>query len=143
MALPIEIETIEGEDTFLVARPESPSGVVLTQTEVSAATLAVYEMGVNAAVYTKTLAVLNNPPGVGYDECMFLTLQDDGWWDLTGGYTFWAVIKYSDYALEGGKTYRIEVKLTTGHNAIAWPNLDDYGDILFVWNTTPQAVSSL
>lgn len=139
----IEIDTIEGEDVFLIARPESPSGVVLTRTEVSAATLNVYERGTSTAVYTKTLLLANDPPGAGYDECMFAALQTDGWWDLTGGYTFWAVIQLAGYALKGGTSYRIEVKLTTGHSATAWPNLDDYGDQLYIWNTTPQAVSTV
>jgi len=140
-----EIETIEGEDIFLLARPESPAGVVLTRNEASAGTLTVYEQGTNAAVYTKTLDTNTADPDGDPSQtyCMFDSLQTDGWWDQTGGYTFWQVIQYSAYALKGGTSYRIEVKLTVGHNAAAWPNLDNYGDYLFVWTTTPQAVGSL
>ena len=143
MPTAIEIETIEGEDIFLVARPESPSGGVLTRTEISAASLKVYEEGVSAVAYSKTLTLNADPTVSSYADCMFSALQSDGWWDMQGGYTFWAVIDYTDFAMEGGKSYRIEVKLTAGYAATAWPNLDSYGDLMFVWTTTPQAVGSL
>ena len=142
---PVEIETIEGEDVYLVARPESPSGEVLTRAEVSAAVLSVYEEGVSTVAYTRALSIGSvNPPGGSYNNCMFSSLQTDGWWDLQGGYTFWAMIGYSAFAMEGGKSYRIEVKLTAGHTGtVVWPNLGAYGDLMFVWTTTPQAVGSL
>jgi len=142
LSSPVEIKSVEGEDIYLTARPESPSGEVLTIIEVSAAALAVYEVGNPTAVYAKTLSVLFDPPGAGYNECMFATLKTDGWWTLAGGYTFWAVIRATDFALKGGKPYRIEVKLVTGHTATSWPSLAAYGDQLYIWNTTPSPTGS-
>ena len=144
MATKIEITSIEGEDVFLIARPETPAGVILTRAEVSFASLAVFEVGNPVAVYNKTLDPNSgSPPGTFYDQCMFLTAQEDGWWDQADGYTFWAVLQNSEYALKGGTAYNLEVKLTVGHATTLWPNLDSYGEQLYIWTTTPVAVSSL
>ena len=141
MVQAVSIETIEGEDIFLVARPESPSGEVLTAIEISAATISIYDRNDTAtALATDTLLVTADPDGTT-KQCMFTTLQEDGWWPLGGGYTFWTVVRQALFPLVAGKTYLIEVKLTAGHTANAWPNLDDYGDIVLVWTTTPKGTA--
>jgi len=127
------VRLVEGEDLELLVRPQTPAGVTLTRAEISAATLTIYERGSDTGT-SKTLALTADPPGASYDECMFAALQQDESWTQAGGYTFWQVVRYvTDYTFEGGKSYRVEVRLSAGHTSPTWPNRDDYGDIVLVW----------
>ena len=154
MAVVISIPAwVEGEDLPLVARPENDSGDVLTRTEITGATLKVYQItgdAPNTVLLTKTLDPNTiDPTGVAgdgtgsTDACMFAALQDDNLWDKTGGYTFWAVVRDSELHLEGGKTYRVELVLTGGHTSPTWPQRTDYGNLVFVWKVSVKPLASL
>jgi len=142
MAVIVRVDHLEGEDLTLLARPEA-GGSTLFQGEVSAATLKVYEKGSDTAVLDKTLLLTGNPTGAD-DECMFDSAagaQTDDGWTLDGGYTFVGFVRDSEYHLDGGKQYRVEVALTAGHTAPTWPQQLSYGDLLYVWwvNVIPTA----
>ncbi len=128
------VELIEGEDLFLLARPMTPHGVTLYSADIATATMTIFDVNGSATGTAKALTAGDDPSSSDYAECMFSTLQDDDWWDQSGGYTFWnRVQQTTDYTFVGGGSYRVEVTLAAGHSAPTWPNMNDYGDIKLVW----------
>lgn len=137
MAVVAHVRHVEGEDLILLARPEA-GGSTLTRTEVSAATLEVFDPESDTpdtALDTKVLLLTGDPDGSD-DECMFSAAQTDDLWDLDGGYTFVGFVRDSEQHLDGGKTYRVEVSLTAGHSTPTWPQQAAYGVLIYIWHVT-------
>jgi hypothetical protein len=146
MSVVTRLRHTEGEDLQLLARPEA-GGSTLYRTEVASGTvtLSVYNStGSSAtALYTKPLDTDSDPTGAD-DECMFAALQTDGTWPLGGGYSFAAVLRDSEYHLEGGGQYTVEVVFASpGHSTPAWPQKADYGDLVYVWQVEVVPVTGL
>jgi hypothetical protein len=126
----------EGEMFYMQARLESNSGELLTRTHVSAATQKVFDVASttpNTSVYTPTLVASADPP-TG-NNIVFASEQIDGSWpDTKKGYTFWRKHDPTDFALEGGRTYRFEFKITAdSQSSQTFPKLGDYGEIVLVF----------
>ena len=135
----------EGRTFWMVARPTGPSGDLISQAGVSAASLKVFDRAgatPNTALYTKTLATAADPP-TG-DNCMFAAEQTDGnWAGRSGGYTFWWGHTPAEYALEGGKVYHFEFELTVDAlSGQTFPILDDYGVVPMTWVVTVKGRAS-
>lgn len=144
MSAVTRVRHTEGEDLILLARPEA-GGSTLFRSEVAAGTVAlsVYSPSSSTALYTKALDTSSDPTGAD-DECMFASLQTDGTWPLGGGYTFAAALLDSEYHLEGGGQYTVEVVFSSpGHSAPAWPQKADYGDLVYVWQVEVVPVTGL
>ena len=62
------VSHVEGEDLPLMGRPQA-NGVLLTQTEVSAASLQIFERGSTTPVHTRTLLTSNTPTGAAQSAC--------------------------------------------------------------------------
>jgi len=127
------VTLMEGETLWLVARPTTPANATLYRAQVSAATLQLFGPDSDTALVTRTLALTADPGSADYAQCMFSALQTDEWWGLGGGYTFWTLLRPSDYPMQGGQVYRVEVSLSAGHTTPTWPLIDDYGDIKLLW----------
>lgn len=135
------VKHVEGEDLPLMARPVV-NGILLTQTEVSAASLQIFERGGTTAVYTRTLATDGTPTG-GSTQCMFLTEQTGAPWPKAGGMTFYYVHQDSLYHLDGGKTYEVVVSLTAGSAGPTFPELADYGTTQLQYLVTVSSVAGV
>ena len=133
---------IEGEDLTLMARPEA-NGLVLARAQVSTASIQIFEAGNTVAVYSRNLALTADPPGAGYDECMFAVETVGAPWPKAGGLTFFYIHQDSEYHLDALKTYKIVVTLTTGHASTAYPQLDDYGKKHLRYKVTPSNVAGV
>jgi hypothetical protein len=140
---------VEGENLSLMGRPLGNT-VLLTQTQVSAASIQVFERGSTTAVYTRTLLTGNTPTG-GTAECMFLTEQVGAPWPKAGGMTFFYVLQdlpagttdATKYHLDGGKVYNIVVTLTAGSAGPTLPELADYGNIKLEYVVTVSSVAGV
>lgn len=135
------VSHVEGEDLPLMGRPQA-NGVLLTQTEVSAASLQIFERGSTTPVHTRTLLTSNTPTG-GSAECMFLTEQEGAPWPKAGGMTFYYVHQDSLYHLDGGKVYKVVVSLTAGTAGPTFPELADYGTIQLEYVVTVSSVAGV
>ena len=136
-----KVAHVEGEDLPLMGRPLGNT-VLLTQTEVSAASLQIFERGNTTPVHTETLLTDNTPTG-GSLECMFLTEQEGDPWPKAGGMTFYYIHPDGDYHLDGGKLYKVVVSLTAGSAGPTLPELADYGTIQLEYAVQVSSVAGV
>lgn len=137
------INHTEGRDLPLMARPVA-NGYLITRSEVSVASISVYERGNLTPVYgPAALALTADPPGAAYDECMFAAEQTGAPWPKAGGMTFYYVLKDTTFHLDGGKAYKVVVSLTAGHDAIAFPQLTEYGLVPLEFDVAVRSVAGV
>lgn len=109
----------EGVWRTTVARIASPLGTALQQSDVDSVTLRIWKRSGTTDDSTQ-LAELD----IAVSDCIFDTLQTDGWWDVTlasgAGYNFRHTLKPGDEAsglqntmLSGGTTYELEYEVST------------------------------
>lgn len=118
----------EGEDLVIVARPTAQDQTVITDAwgfptdETDTVSISIYDLSVpdNASenpVYTDAATTA--------DEVLLSSLTLDGYWTRDSiGYTFLLRITPTEYAMEGGHTYRVSCKLPQATNGGT-----NYGDI--------------
>lgn len=105
-----------------VAYLETASGVMLDTSNCVSASVNLFDLGSS----TPSIPVFSAPT-LQAANCMFDTRQVDGYATYLGdgdGYNFLYVLNDDDYHMQGGKTYRLEVILTT----------TGYGQVAMVWN---------
>jgi phytoene dehydrogenase-like protein len=101
------IQVWEGEPVIMVARVESAGGTPLLAAQVTSVNIDVFDM----TSATQATEVYSQGP-VDPTTVYFDTLQHDDAENLlgdSGGYNFRYVLSPSDYALQGAKTYRIQI----------------------------------
>lgn len=107
----------EGVWINTIARLSNPLKVVLQIADVKSVTLRVFK---RAGTDTDDQEILTLP--IAVSDCIFDTLQTDGWWDQTlasgAGYNFRHTLKIGDeasglgnVALPGGVTYELEYEV--------------------------------
>lgn len=110
-------EVWEGSNPNLMWRAVGLNGSPLVQSDISAASLTIYDMSAGASQATAVVG----PTSLTVSAFVFNTLQTDGYWtrDSTG-YNVRYMVDASGFTNDGGKKYRACIKLTTTSYGTVW-----------------------